>query len=299
MNCTSLLLLLALSTPLTSLATSPGPGDAQCGLLNKIGAMAAAESTGSAALSVLEQIAKAGNQNISADLEKQLGLTPGDLHHPAYSDVGVRVCALHSLGRTGLPGAADFLRNFNLSDAAGDKSNRLWPAAQIALREALLSGIADAQLRSEFLENVLKEPHDARSNSSVTHWAVDELCDYGDSVALPQVRRSIRNRGNGQRDEDEIAFCEARMQIVARDSDRARALGSVFGSVVSLEGSAEGRRLIEWAMWQLAAIKSASATAELEQVATQLSALQKSSPGDQELSELVENINNLREARKR
>jgi hypothetical protein len=92
MNYTSLLLL-ALSTPLISLATSPGPGDAQCGLLNKIGTMAAEDSTRSAALSVLEQIAKAGNQNISADLERRLGLTAGDLHHPAYSDTGF-ACAL-------------------------------------------------------------------------------------------------------------------------------------------------------------------------------------------------------------
>jgi hypothetical protein len=195
------------------------------------------------------------------------------------------VCALRSLGRTGLPEAADFLRNFDLSDAAGDKSNRLWPAAQIALREALLSGIADAQLRSEFLENVLNEPHDARSNSSVTHWAVDELCDYGDSVALPQVRRSIRKRGNGQRDEDEIAFCEARMQIVARDPDRARALGSVFGSIASLESTPEGKRLIQWATLQLIPLHSPSADAELERIAGDLAVQAKSFPEDAELAE--------------
>jgi hypothetical protein len=114
--------------------------------------------------------------------------TPADLHHPVYSDVVVRECALRSLGRTGLPEALDFLRNFSLSDAAGDKSERLWPAAQIALREALLSGITDAGSRAAFLENVLKEPHDAMSNSSVTHWAVDGLCDSRYGEALPQVR---------------------------------------------------------------------------------------------------------------
>jgi hypothetical protein len=294
------LLLLALSTPFMGLATTPGPGDAQCGVLNKISAMATAQPTMSAALGVLEQIAKAGNQAISADTEKKLGLTPGDLRHPAYNDVGVRVCALHSLGRTGLPEAVDFLRNFSLADIAGDNSNRIWPAAQIALREALLGGITDAKSRAEFLENVLTEHHDARSNSSLLFWAAEQLCDQGASQALPQVRASFKWLWPEQQfAADQITFCEDRMQVLSRDVDRAMALGTVFGSVVSLEGSAEGRRLLEWATWQLAAIQSDSATAELERVAGQLVALQKSSPGDLELSELAENINDLRTARKK
>lgn len=115
-------LLLAIGAPLTTLATTPAAGDAQCAMLDKIAATAAEDPARSAALSVLEQIAKGANQKINADSEKQLGLTPRDLHHPAYNEVGVRVCALRTLGRTKLPGALDFLRSLSLSDTADDKS---------------------------------------------------------------------------------------------------------------------------------------------------------------------------------
>jgi hypothetical protein len=292
------LVLLAISAPLLGMADA-GPGGPQCTMLNKIGAMAAAETTRSAALGVLEQIAKGDNQNIAADWEQQLGLTPADLHHPVYGNVVVRACALRSLGRTGLTEATDFLRNFSLSDAAGDKSQTLWPAAQIALREALLSGITDAGSRAAFLENVLKEPHDAMSNSSVTHWAVDDLCDSGYSEALPRVRQSIKNRRNGQRDDDEIAFCEARMQIVARDPDRARALGSVFGSIASLESTPEGKRLIQRATLQLIPLHSPSADAELERIAGDLAVQAKSFPKDAELADTKKFIDAILAARRK
>ena len=292
------LILLAISAPLLGMADA-GPGGPQCTMLNKIGAMAAAEPTRSAALGVLEQIAKGDNQNIAAEREQQLGLTSADLQHPVYGSVVVRECALHSLGRTGLPEALDFLRNFSLSDAAGDKSQHVWPAAQIALREALLSGITDAGSRAAFLENVLKEPHDAMSNSSVTHWAVDGLCDSGYLEALPRVRQSIKNRRNGQRGDDEIAFCEARMQIVARDPDRARALGSVFGSIASLESTPEGKRIIQWATLQLIPLHSPSADAEFERIAGDLAVQAKNFPKDAELAETKRFIDAILAARRK
>jgi hypothetical protein len=80
---------------------------------------------------------------------------------------------------------------------------------------------------------------------------------------------------------------------------RAKALGSVFGSVVSLESSAEGRRVLEWAMLQLAIMRSAGANEELDRIANQLGLLQKSAPGDLELAELVESVNTIKEARQR
>lgn len=294
----ALLLLLAVSTPLPGMADS-GPNGPQCASLNRIGALAAAVPARSAALSVLEEIAKGQNQKINADWEEQLGLTSGDLHHPAYNDVGVRVCALHSLGRTGLPEAVNFLRNFSPADVADDKSERLWPARQIALREALLSGIADAKSRAQFLENVLKERHDAISNGALLFWAAEQLCDQGASEALPQVRESIKWLWSGQRGEDEIAFCETRMQVVSRYPDRARALGSVFGSITSLENTAEGRRLIQWAMLQFIPLHSPSADAELERIADDLAVQARNFPRDIELVETKKFIDGILDARKK
>jgi hypothetical protein len=83
-------LFLAIAALIIGSATSPGPGDAQCGLLNKLGGMAAAESNRPGVLSVLEQIAQGRSQDISADLENRLGITPSEFRHPAYGDVGVR-----------------------------------------------------------------------------------------------------------------------------------------------------------------------------------------------------------------
>jgi len=292
------LILLAISAPLLGMADA-GPGGPQCTMLDKIGVMAAAESTRSAALGVLEQIAKGDNQNIAADWEKQLGLTQADLHHPAYREVVVRACALRSLGRTGLPGALDFLRNFSLSDAAGDKSEHLWPTAQVAVREALLSGITDAGSRAEFLEKVLSERHDAMSNGSLTIWAVEELCNSGASQALSRIRQSIKWLWSGQRGDDEAAFCEARMQVLTRDPDRARALGSVFGSIASLESTPEGKRLIQWASLQLIQLHSPSADAELERIAGDLAVQAKNFPEDSELANTKTFIDAIIAERKR
>ena len=172
-------------------------------------------------------------------------------------------------------------------------------AAQIALREALLSGITDAGSRAEFLENVLSERHDAMSNGSLTIWAVEELCNSGASQALPRVRQSIKWLWSGQRGDDGIAFCEARMQIVARDPDRARALGSVFGSIASLESTPEGKRLIQWASLQLIPLHSPSADAELERIAGDLAVQAKNFPKDAELTETKRFIDAILAARRK
>jgi hypothetical protein len=294
------LVLLALSAPLIGFATTLGPNAAQCGLVNKIGAMAVAEPARSATLNILERIAKGENQDIDAAWEKQLGLTAGDLHHPAYADIGVRVCALHSLGRTGLPEAAQFLRGFSLSDAAGERSDRLWSAAQIALREARLSGIADAASRAEFLENVLTEPRDAMSKGAVTLWAIEELCDGGATSALPRIRQTLAQLWTGEPfAADEAAFCQDRMQVLSRDTDRAKALGSVFGSIVSLENTLEGKRLLQWAMLQLSALHTSSANSELERIASDLAIQAKNFPHDVQLSQTKEFIDGILSVRRK
>jgi hypothetical protein len=269
-------------------------------MLDKIGTMAAAEPTRSAALGVLEQIAKGDNQNIAAERGQQLGLTPADLQHPVYGSVVVRGCALRSLGRTGLPEAADFLRNFSLSDAAGDKSQTLWPAAQIAVREALLSGITDAGSRAAFLENVLKEPHDAISKGGVMLWALEELCDAGATSALPTIRQTLSDLWTGHPfAQDEAVFCEDRVQVLTRDPDRARALGSVFGSIASLESTPEGKRIIQWASLQLIPLHSPSADAELERIAGDLAVQAKNFPKDAELAETKKFIDAILAARRK
>jgi hypothetical protein len=83
-----------------------------------------------------------------------------------------------------------------------------------------------------------------------------------------------RRRRNGQRDEDDIEFCRARIQVVSRDPDRAKALGSVL----SLDAQPHDDRLVWWAISQLKAMHSAAVDAEMERFAAQVNSLPRESP---------------------
>ena len=85
---------------------------------------------------------------------------------------------------------------------------------------------------------------------------------------------------NGHRDEDEIAFCEARIQIVRRNPDRIKALASVL----TLDNVAEDTRLKLWAICQLNEMHLAEADAELDRFARDISKLPEQSKMRQRMS---------------
>lgn len=138
------------------------------------------------------------------------------------------------------------------------------------------------------------------SKGAVMFWALEELCDAGAASALPRVRQTLSDLWAGQQfAQDEAVFCEDRMQVITRDTDRARALGSIFGSIASLESNSEGKRLIEWAMVQLMAMRTPSADAELERVAGDLALQAKNFPEDAGLAETKEFIDDILAARRK
>ena len=292
MKCVTVLLL-SLGFPASCLATTPMPNAIPCGTLDRVSAAAGSPSLSAIALDLLERVATGRRAGISVESEKQVGLTPGEFQHPMYSDPTVRACALRSLGKTGLPGAAEFLTNFKRTDAGDDSSQEIWSAAQIALCEALMSRIADPQAKIEFLRNTLT----SKTAATPRWWVVEELCNRGAAVALPDIRASIKKRLSGSDAQSEIEFCEARVQVLGRDPDRARALGSVFGSVVSLENTLEGQKLLHWAMQQLIPMRSPDADAELDRIADRLDVLAKGAPGDVQLSILKSKVNGIRSER--
>jgi hypothetical protein len=192
----------------------------------------------------------------------------------------------------------EFLASLKQADIGTDSGQQIWPAAQIALREARLRRITDAQSRNDFLEAILTEPHDAVSNSAIGHWAVDQLCDRGALTSLSAIQKAIRNRMNGQRDEDEIAFCETRIQVIRRNPDRIKALGSVL----VLDNSAGDTRLELWAILQLDAMHSPRADAELDRFASEITKVSEQSAKRQRLSlpeGVIRDIQNGRRARAR
>ena len=93
------------------------------------------------------------------------------------------------------------------------------------------------------------------------------------------IQKSIRSRRNGQRDEDEIQFCETRIQVLRRNPDRVKALAAILST-----GGTETTRLQLWAIHQLDAMRSPEADAEMDRFAAEIGKLPEQSPARQRLS---------------
>jgi hypothetical protein len=144
----------------------------------------------------------------------------------------------------------------------------MWSSAQIALREAELIRIPDEPARVRFLEDTTGEKTAAAS------WAVEELCNRGSRQSLPSIRESILRRDPTSRGADEITFCEARMDIIARDPDRAKALGSFL----SVSSGVTDHHLLGWTINQLRALGSPEAEAQVQRYADEIESLPDDSP---------------------
>jgi hypothetical protein len=230
-------------------------------------------------LELLERVVEGRTESIRAESETQVGLRPGDLKQKASQGAPIREVAVWRIGETGLPEAVAFLSKLKVADFPDDPSLGIWATAQVALRNAAFVRITDRQDKVEFLRKILTEGNYATSNSGIGVWAVEELCDSGASAVLPEIQESIRKRRNGKRDEDDIEFCKALLQVVSRDPDRAKALGAVL----SLDGLPQDGRLVGWATNQLTNMHSADADAELARFAAAIDKLPLGSPVRQRL----------------
>jgi hypothetical protein len=269
-------------------AAEPLPFAGQLRTLDRVLTAAKVSETSETALKLLECVGMGRTNDIQDGWEVQAGLAQNQLR--AFSDPYVRAHALWNIGETALPEALEFLTRLTRSDFRVDASGRLWVDAQVALSNALLNRIADPQLKTEFLVHTMK-------TSVAASWAGEELCDRGALSALLNVQQWMKGRRSGQPGEDDSEFCEARMQTVARNPDRAKALGSVSSSFVSLANSFQGRRLLTWAIGNLGAMKSPEADAELDRFRDEIGVALKGDPADPNLLEFQGQINDVRMAR--
>jgi hypothetical protein len=266
-------LFLLLVIPAIGLASSPLPWIAYCKALDQAVTIAVSQSqTSRTALDVLELVAMGRMAEISAESAAKVGLPTDHLSDPGFSDPDLRGCAFRKIAATGLSEAEAFLRDLKRADVRTDDSLYIWAQSQVALRDARFRRIADPQLKIEFLETTLMEPE--MSRDPVGHWAVDQLCDRGALGSLVVIQEAVRKRRNGQRDEDEIAFCEARIRVLYGKPDPVKALGSVL----SLNRGAEDTRLTSWAIQQLVSMHSQTADAELDRFASEIARLPTQSP---------------------
>jgi hypothetical protein len=267
-------ILLYLGLPAICWPTTPVPYGAYIDLLDRVLAVARSQSPArDLALKLIEQVAEGQTGGISPESEEQIGLKPGQLRQEAFHSVPVREAAIWRIGETGSPNAVSFLANLKPADFADDSTNGLWAMTQVALRNAALVRITDPRERTEFLKGVLTEGGFIPSDGPAGSWAIDELCNSGAAAALPEIEGSIR-KSKGEPGEQDIEFCKARIQVVSRDPDRAKALGSVL----SLDAQPNDNRLVWWAISQLTAMHTAAADAEMERFAAQVNSLPRESP---------------------
>ncbi len=251
------------------------PGTPQFRLLDRIFAFAkTSPGAERAALDVLERVADARVHDAGPDLEAQVGLPPGELHAAAFESEPVRAYALSLIGEINLPEALSYLQNFKKSSAPVGGSMEVWPAAQVALRRALLNRMPDETTKVKFLEEALNERRDSSSNSTVKFWAFGELCNRGSLESLDLIRASVRQWNPTPRGERQIAFCQEQMEVISRDPDRMRALGSFL----SISSGFADKELLGWAINQLAAMRSAPADAELKRFVNEVDSLPENSP---------------------
>ena len=100
---------------------------------------------------------------------------------------------------------------------------------------------------------------------------------------------------SGQRGEDEIQFCEIRIQVLHRNPNRVKALASVLSL-----SNVEDTRLQLWAVYELDAMRSPEADAELDRFALAVKALPETSPARQRLglpADMVQHYQSIRRTR--
>ncbi len=257
------------------LATSFPPFAGACAVLDRIAAATASRpETQATALEVLERVALGRTAEIAAGAEVQIGLAAGQLQRKEFQASTSRACAFRAIGKTALPEAVDFLSKLKRADIGPDGSLEMWRAAQIALQDALLRRITDRQLRIQFLESNLQNRNGAISRGATAIWAVSELCDSGALISIPLIQRSIRAHWTGQYGEEEIRFCEARIQVVSRNPNRIKALASAR----RVESTPDDDKIQRWAIYQLANEGDATADAELRRFAAELGSVPGNSP---------------------
>jgi hypothetical protein len=145
-----------------------------------------------------------------------LGLDPIDLTHIESPET--RIYAIRALAATGRPEAIAYLDNVKPDLPVFDE-------AKIILAQTLFRRETDPARQYEFLQQQLlfAKVH------AVSIWAATELCDRGNYPSFPAIQETLnRLYGPGPQTEGMIGFCKAKIDILARDPDRVKALATVL-----------------------------------------------------------------------
>jgi hypothetical protein len=264
-------------------ASSQAPFSAETGVVDRIVVATRSSDLRIVALAALERVAEGKSLEIDASDASRLGLRLPELQDPYMKHLAVRAYAMRRIGDVDLFEALDYLSRQRRADFKPDESAQLWSAVLLGLDTARLNRILGSQEKILFLEGALND------GGVVAWWAANELCDRGSQNSLPLIRLSVKRRTSSQRGEDEIRFCEARIEILSRDSDRTKALGSVF----RLGQETDDLNLHLWAARQLVNLHLPEADRILERYRVDLANLPDLSPEKQRLYTVEDEIRSL------
>jgi len=239
----------------------------------------------------LAKVALGRTEDITQETLLRLGLESSIHKEEGFRYYYVRVYAFRKLGETGSSEAIDLLANLKPGDIGPDETQQIWPGAQVALKIAYLARTTDPLAKVEFLEKILIQPRGGWG--AVGHWAVEELCERGSLMSIGIIHKAVRSRMNGERGEEEIRFCEARMRVISRDPDRIKALASVLRADYGVNDD----KLLRWAIHQLSAMRTRNADAELSRFVNEVDRFSASSPSQQRLVELRRYVDRIQRSR--
>ncbi len=223
--------------------------------------------TGPAALEILKLVGEGRMGDAQSGLEERAGLKARRLRGTEFKGATVRAHAFRDIGNLKLPEALLYLEALREGDLPPDSTQTVWPAVQIAIREALINRSHDEKGRIAILEETVN------SGSPATPWAIGELCDRGSQGSLSTIEKYYRQYGE-PRASQFYHGCWERGDVLSRSPDPVVALGSVL----RVANGFDDQDLTTWAINKLAAMKSPRAYAELERYMKEIDTLPEGSP---------------------
>jgi len=225
------------------------------------------------ALAVLEYVVEDQPDHVIQEAGRRAGLQAyfTDQVPFHYSGTYLREYALELIGRTGLQEAIEYLSTLTPEKIGVDNSQRLYPKSKLALQRAFFSRETGPLQQIAFLERELTSP----TNAYTAQWAQDELCNRGSAGSMELVTQFIKRLNPLPAGDEEVEFCRTRIDIVNRDPNRAKALGSAL----RVDATRQDETIVRWAMSQLFEMESAEAQAVLDRYATEVEARFPDVPG--------------------
>ncbi len=275
-------------------ANSTAPYANQEAIVDTMFVAAMSSPSPDAAITALICIAEGTPEKVPPAIAGTSGMPTGEEDRALFRNVTVRVHSVQRLGESGNQVAFAYLQSLTSTGPTGTRKRgdaaRVQWAAQVGLGQARLLNITSQQQKIEFLEGVLRG-----SGLGDELWSANQLCDMGSMPSLGLIEKLMRDLYSGAAAEDMIQYCEARIRVLASESDR----GTALAKALRISGDQKDLRMINWAVAQLTELDTPAADAAIDQFAAQIRSLPHTSPESRNLAFVPSDLTYLRDHRSR